>query len=278
MELTDSHLHLWDPSRARYGWFDGNADLDRAFLPGDIPESSPTATIFVEAGAPDGLAEARWVDSLAGRWKGLAGIVAAAPLELGIAVRPHLNELRSIARVVGVRRLLQDETPDFFERPQLVDGLRELAAVGLPFDACVRYHQLPALMALLRQVPELTVVLDHLGKPPVASGKLDEWKTSLAVLATMPTASVKLSGVSPESDPDLPLAPQALPVVQYVLDLFGPDRCMVGSDWPVSAVIPNSIGYDDWFTLILETVERAGMAKEAVAARTAARVYGLPAA
>jgi L-fuconolactonase len=277
MPLIDSHIHMWDLRENTYDWVKGDEHLDRSFVPSDLDRGSSgvTGMIFVQAGASDGLAEARWVDSLAGGWPELVGIVADAPLERGASVKAHVTELRSIDSVVGVRRLLQDEELSFFETDELAAGLNELVETGLTFDACIRHHQLPALTALLAKVPKLNVVLDHLGKPPIAAGINDEWLAQFRALAENPRVFVKLSGVAPEAAPDRPIDVQALPFLLAALDIFGEERCMLGSDWPVSAVTPHALRYDDWFSLVLDALSDAGADREQLAWRTASRFYGV---
>ena len=275
MPLIDSHIHMWDLRKNRYAWVAGDEHLDRSFVPADLDRgaSGVTGMIFVQAGAADALAEARWVDSLSSDWPALVGIVADAPLERGTAVGAHLAELRSIPKVVGVRRLLQDEGQNFFESADLVAGLQQVADAGLTFDACIRHHQLPALTTLLAKVPDLNVVLDHIGKPPIAAGIDDEWFAQFRALSQNPKVFVKLSGVAPEADPDRPIADQATPFLLAALEEFGQDRCMLGSDWPVSAVTKHGMHYDEWFAIVLDTLESSGAHRDQLAWKTAAHFY-----
>jgi L-fuconolactonase len=275
--LIDSHIHMWDLRKNRYDWVAGDEHLDRSFVPTDLDRgtSGVTGMIFVQAGAADALAEASWVDSLSTEWPELVGIVADAPLEQGSSVRAHLSELGAIKKVVGVRRLLQDENLSFFESDDLVAGLQQVADAGLTFDACIRHYQLPALTTLLAKVPDLDVVLDHIGKPPIAAGIDDEWFAQFRTLSENPKVFVKLSGVAPEADPERPIAEQAIPFLLAALEEFGQDRCMLGSDWPVSAVTPHGLRYDEWFALVLETLENSGAHREQLAWRTAAHFYGV---
>ena len=271
--LIDSHVHVWDPAVNTYDWLSG--DLDRAYLPPEYEAGAPetTGVVFVQAGAIDGLEEALWVDSL--DWPHLLGIVAHAPLEHGEAVARRFDELQRIQRVVGVRRLLQDEPLAFFDDPGLLAGLRALADRGIPFDACVRHAQLPALTALLRRVPELRVVLDHLGKPPVAAGDDGRWERDIRVLAALPQVRVKLSGVAPEASPLHPVREQARPWLLTALDVFGAERCMVGSDWPVSAVSSPREAPGRWLAHVLEDSGASGAEREWLSSRTAADFYGI---
>ncbi len=283
--LVDAHVHIWDPRVRRHAWLDSEPRLNRPFLPGDIDRGSSGVTkmIFVQADcAPDqGLDEAAWVAGLAPTWPELAGIIAFAPLEAGSVLDDHLDELGDLPLVVGVRRLLQDEPEEFFEDVRVTAGLQAVARHGLVFDACVRHHQLRALSALLERVPEATVVLDHLGKPAVADADpagFDRWRRDLTRLAANPRVFVKLSGLAPEADPSQSFASVSRQYLDAAVEIFGTERAMAGSDWPVSANAPHPLAYDEWFDLVLSPFARAesGRDRGDVAWRTASRVYGLP--
>ena len=271
--LIDSHVHIWDPTVLDYTWLEG--ELDRAYLPAEYQAGAPATTgvIFVEAGAASKPGEVAWAESLG--WQQLLGVVAHAPLESGSEVRDDLDALRAAGRTVGIRRLLQDEQLSFFEQPGLLEGLRTLAAAGLPFDACIRHHQLPALVALLAQVPELPVVLDHLAKPPVADGDDGTWEKNLRRLAALPQVSVKLSGMPPELRADQEVETATPPWLEIALDAFGSERAMVGSDWPVSAVAPRRLPPGDWLSLVLDDLGASPAERDDLAWRSASRFYGV---
>ena len=264
-------MHVWDPGANEYGWQRG--ELDRAYLPAEyrVGATQTTGVIFVEANADDSVAEASWVAGLA--WPELLGIVAHAPLEVGAAVSGHLDRLDETRKVVGIRRQLQDDPLAIFEHPGLLAGLRVLAAAGRPFDACVRHRQLPALTALLARVPDLAVVLDHLGKPPVAQGDDGTWARNLAALAALPQVRVKLSGVAPEGSPDRPIREQAKDWLLTALDLFGPERCMVGSDWPVSAISAPREAPGEWLAHVLSDAGASDGDRDWLSWRTASSFY-----
>jgi len=271
--LIDSHVHVWDPAAIEYHWLRG--ELDRAYLPDEYRAGAPrtTGVIFVEAEAGDSVAEARWVASL--DWPELRGIVAHAPLERGAAVSDHLERLRETGRVVGIRRQLQNEPLAFFDHPGLLEGLRVLPARKLPFDACVVHEQLPALTQLLRQVPDLPVVLDHLGKPPVAAGDDGTWARDLAGLAALPQVRMKLSGIAPEGSADRPVREQARSWLLTALDLFGPERCMVGSDWPVSAISEPRETPGEWLEHVVSDVGASEGDRDWLRWRTASTFYAV---
>ena len=271
--VIDSHVHIWDPTALEYSWL--HDELDRPYLPAEYQDGAPAVTgvIFVEAGPASKTGEVAWAESLG--WPELLGVVAHAPLEEGARVVSEIEALRDAGRTVGVRRLLQDEPLSFFERPGLLEGLRALARTGLPFDACIRHHQLAALTSLLAQVPELPVVLDHLAKPPVATGDDGTWERDLRALAAMPQVSVKLSGMPPELRDDQDVASACRPWLEVALDAFGAQRAMVGSDWPISAMAPRRLAPGAWLSMVLDDLAASPAEREQLAWRTASRFYGV---
>ncbi|GAB3815153.1 amidohydrolase family protein [Tessaracoccus terricola] len=276
MTIVDAHLHVWDTRLLRYPWLDDEPRLGSPYLPGDVEAGVVDKQVFVQADCADGLVEARWVQSLAPDWPGLHGIVAHAPVESG-QLGAVLDQLEELPLLVGVRRLLQDEPLEFLESAELVAGLRVLAGRGMPFDACIRHHQMAALVRIARAVPELLIVLDHLGKPPVAAGygspASEEWVRNLQALAALPNVYAKLSGLAPEADPGRALAGQVVPFLDVVLETFGPERLLVGSDFPVSADTTHGLGYRQWFDLV--SAKLADGEREQVMGATALAVYRL---
>ncbi len=280
--IIDTHVHLWNPRHFRMRWLDGNELLERAYLPDDFHAHTAgvdlESIVFVETAVEPAYAllEARWVDELAGSEPLIAGIVAHAPLEDGVAVRSYLDALAAIgARVKGVRRLIQDEAdPRFALRPEFEQGVRMLSEYGWSFDLCIRHHQLPAAIELVRRVPETSFVLDHLGKPPIAEGRLDPWREQLAELAGLPNVVCKVSGAVTEADHQSWDADDLRPFVAHALDVFGPQRVMFGGDWPVVLM---ASPYRRW----VETLDQltAGLApaeQQALWRDNARRVYQLP--
>jgi len=273
MTLIDSHVHVWDPRVLPYPWLAGTG-LDHPMLPAqaDRAGGATTGMIFVQASGDRAIDEARWVDAT--DWPDLIGIVAGADLAADpSAVAAHLDALATIPRVVGVRHLLQDTPVEDF--PSITEGLRLLATAGGSFDACIRHTQLPALIDLLEGHPALTVILDHLGKPPVDEG-IDsaagrEWARNIAQLSARPRTFVKVSGLTAESaDPDA-FARHADGWIEHVVSTFGPDRAMIGSDWPVSATFGIGGAFTDWVERVRRIVAEADW--PVVAASTARTAY-----
>lgn len=273
--IVDSHAHVWDPARLSYRWLDGEPLLGAAHLPGSIAEPEVSRVIFVQADADDSDAEVAWIQSLASEWPQLAGIVAFAPVERAELPRV-LNRLEALPLFVGVRRLLQEEPGGFIESDQMQRGLAVLAARRIPFDACIRHQQLPELVRALQGVAGLRVVLDHLGKPPVKDGITSdagrEWCAAARDFARLPLTAAKLSGLAPEADEARPLFDQVRPFLQEALEIFGADRLMVGSDWPVSAATPHALGYLEWFHCVRDLLPTEAE-RHSVMGGTAETVY-----
>lgn len=281
MQVIDSHVHVWDPAVLDYAWLADAPGLNRPFLPRDLPHSpqDTRGAVFVQADCRDdqALKEVDWVSGLRTDWPQLAGIVAFAPISKGEAVEEDLGHLLDRPLVRGVRQLFQDRDESFMLHPDTLAGARQVADAGLVFDACIRSGQIAALTEFARRVPGLAIVLDHMGKPPIASGELTAWRSGMQELARCGNVVVKISGAGAEADPNRALAPQALPFIHETLILFGAERCMVGSDFPVSLSHPGA--YLDWTTTVEQAMAGASEGERSkVTQETAVRVYRLEAA
>jgi L-fuconolactonase len=253
MNILDSHVHFWDPNHLRYAWLDGLPALNRAYLPDHVPvrvgDSKVEGIVFVQADcAPSqGLAEVEWVARLAVDDARVRGIVAFAPLEQGTGAREGLVKLARQPMVKGVRRLIQDERAGFAAQPDFIAGVRALAEFQFSFDICIRHYQLPEAIELARQCPNVQFVLDHLGKPDIKHGELEPWRAQIKTLAALENVFCKISGLVTEADWQN-WQPAALqPYVDAVLDAFGINRVMFGSDAPVLYLAST---YEGWVTTL----------------------------
>jgi L-fuconolactonase len=274
--LIDAHIHFWEPERLHYSWLEEIPALHRRFGPESLPagEQRVAGYLFVQADcrADETWAEITWVSKLARQYP-IMGIVAYAPLHDGSAARPELERMARHELVVGVRRLLQGEPESLLRSRELASGVRMLAEHGLTFDACVTHEQLAAVTALAASCPDVTIVLDHLGKPDVARRRLDPWRADLAALAENPNVVCKLSGLTTEADHDTWTPADLRPYLEHALACFGPERCLVGSDWPVATLATT---YERWFDVLLDFLAHLpGVTREAILAGNASRVYGL---
>jgi L-fuconolactonase len=278
VKVIDTHVHIWDTAAFDYAWLADLPGLNTPFLPPDLPhsEANTRAAVFVQADCRDdqSLKEVDWVSSFGAHWPQLAAVVAFAPISRGDEVAENLEQLLERPLVRGVRQLFQNQSASFILDPATLAGARQVARAGLTFDACIRSWQLAALAEFADRTPELSIVLDHMGKPPIADGDFTAWSKGMRELARRPNVVVKISGAGAEAARDRPLAPQALPFITEALQLFGPERCMIGSDWPVS--LTGSAAYQEWINTV-DTAMAGATAGERdnVAYGTAARTYRL---
>lgn len=288
IEIIDSHQHLWDTRALDYPEFAGNENLYRPFLAADYDAAATacgvTASICVEAasaGAP-GASETNWLLREARCSQLIAGVVAWAPVEdLGIA--SYLARLLATAGpgqaagppVVGIRRSFETAKPEFLLSPEVVAGVRAVGAAGLSFDLLVTAAQLPAATELVRQCPATRFVIDHLGAPPRGEAATGRWKAALARLAESATVACKLSGL-PAAAADCGWQPADIADrLQIALALFGSDRALFGSDWPVSTAA-GSGGLASWLAAVTAALGRLAAAERAgVLGANARRIYGL---
>ena len=256
--IVDTHVHLWDIERLRYPWLAGVpplnknhliADYRRACGPGQVAKM-----VFVQCDCvpEQALAEAEWVSDLARTEPRLKGIVARASLELGDAVRPHLEQLTTLPLVKGVRRLIQGEAdPEFSVRPDFVRGVQLLHEHGFSFDLCIQHPQLASTIKLVRQCPDVRFVLDHIGKPDIKAGRLDPWRAELRELSRLENVWCKLSGMVTEADHAKWTPTDLRPFIDHVMTCFGAGRVMFGSDWPVSTLATD---YPRWVATLDEAL------------------------
>jgi L-fucono-1,5-lactonase len=238
---VDAHHHFWDPARAKYPWMtDALAPIRRRFGPEDLqPLLGPNGvdrTILVQTRAS--LDETREFLATAAQHEFIAGVVGWVDLTADVA--KQLASLRAGpggAKLVGIRHQVHDEAdPEWLARKEVRRGLAALGKAGLTYDILVRTRELPAALAMVRALPEMRFVIDHIAKPPIASGATSDWAARLKPLAASPNVFVKLSGMVTEADWKRWTVRDITPYVTRVLEWFGRERCVFGSDWPVCLV------------------------------------------
>jgi L-fuconolactonase len=278
--ITDSHVHLYDPSHLRYSWLKRVPKIDRRYDLTDLDHCRGPVEVdrivFAEVWVDPGLhiEEAAWVQRLADADPRLCGMVAHAPLEKGAAVEADLEQLKRFPILRGIRRLIEIEAdPSFCLEPGFLEGLTLLPRHGLTFDICVKHWALTFGVELVRRCPDVQFVLDHIGKPGIRQGISEPWKSQIAELARMPNVVVKISGVITEADHRSWTREQVRPYVAHVIDCFGFDRVMFGSDWTVSELTHQ---YPEWVAIVDEVIAGASEAEARKLYRgTAERVYRL---
>jgi len=256
--ITDTHVHLLDTRRFRYSWAAGAPKLGRDWTIADLTARAAPYVIEnmvfaeVDVDMPQYMDEALWVQSLADQEPRLKGCVACLPLERGAALEPEMERLAKLPVMRGIRRLIQNQPdPDFAVKPDFVAAVKLLPKYGLSFDICIYHHQFPAVLKLVRQCPDVSFILDHIGKPGIRDGLTEPWKAHIRELATMPNVVCKLSGVTTEADHAHWTRDQLRPYIDHVIACFGFDRLMYGGDWPVCELAGEYktwLGVLDWAT------------------------------
>ena len=296
--MIDAHLHLWelapaagqpgspDAPRRPYSWLGpqhgalfrsyGEAEAHEALV-----DAGVTGAVLVQA--DDTLADTESMLAAAGRNDWVLAVVGWIPLEQPELAEAELERLGQNPKFRGVRHLVHDDPRDnFLELPAVRESLRRLASKGLTLDIPDAYpRHLQRAVTLARDLPELTVILDHLGKPPLtdsisASGKgtdpgLERWRREFRALAELPNTVAKVSGLHL---PGLEYTAEALrPLWEEALTAFGPERLMIGMDWPVSTL---GAPYRRTLEVLLELAADLDTAdRHAFLEGTAIRTYGL---
>jgi L-fuconolactonase len=271
----DAHVHFWRYSRAAYGWIDDSlALLQRNFLPEDAAREMRAAAMdaCVAVQARQTLEETHWLLALADAHPLVAGVVGWVDLRAP-DLDAQLDALASRPKLVGIRHIVQAEPDDFLHGDAFRRGVRRLARHGLAYDILVYARQLPAAIQFAAALPEQRLVLDHLGKPDIRAGAFDGWRRDLERLAALPNVYAKLSGLVTEADWRHWTAGDLHRYINAALDSFGPDRLMIGSDWPVCTVAG---GYRDVLDVVRTAVAGLSPAQQdAVLGGTAQRFWNL---
>ena len=266
LHIVDSHIHFWNPPQLDYNWLADLPALNRPILPDHAPSEGSgwvsEALVFVQAGSlsSEGLAEAAWVNELAQQDSRIQGIVAFAELETPEIAPQALEALQAYPLVKGVRRLIQSEAPGFCKQPAFIQGVQSLPRYGYSFDLCIKHHQLPDVIVLVSQCPDVSFVLDHMGKPDIKAGLLDPWRENIIALAQFPNVSCKLSGLVTEADFDAWQPAHLTPYIEHVLEAFGVERVMFGSDSPVLRLA--HLTYESWIELALMALQSLSEAEK----------------
>ncbi|WP_245851195.1 amidohydrolase family protein [Brachybacterium vulturis] len=276
--VTDAHLHLWDLAESPYAWLAGaptplrrTVGIDE--VRGPLGELGVTRVVLVQA---DDTAEdtahlqrtARAIEGGAGAGIMRADVVGWLPLTDPDAVRAALADPQRTDHLVGVRHLVHDDPdPGLLDRPEVARSLDLLAEAGLPLDVPDAFERhMEQVVRVARRHPGLTVVLDHLGKPPLGDDEaMARWRAQLEAIAACPNVVAKVSGLATSGNGDFAAA------ADLALALFGPERLMIGSDWPIA---PQHLDLGSGFAPLLAHVRSWAQADvRALTQGTAARVY-----
>lgn len=278
MPTLDSHQHFWQLTQPfNFRWLDTptNEPIKRDYLPEHLLPYLQAAgierSIFVQT--QHNLEETRWVLGLAEQHDFIAGVVGWVNLA-SPKCEEQLLEFKEQPKFVGVRHVTQDEPDDnFIVRDDVLRGLAILEKHGMPFDLLFYVKHLRHAATLAERFPNLPLVIDHLAKPEIKQHRLDNWLPHLTAASRYSNVFCKLSGLATEADWQNWSAADLRPYVRAALDLFGPHRCMYGSDWPVCELAGS---YERIHASLVEAIgPLSDSERAAIFGGTAARFYGI---
>ena len=235
----DAHQHFWIYNTSEYDWIDDSmAVLRRDFLPGDLQPELESNDVHgsVAVQARQTVEETRWLLELSEDSPWILGVVGWVDLR-SPDVRSQLKVLAQNPKLVGIRHIVQSE-PDsrFLMQSDFLRGVSLLEEFDLAYDILIYTKHLPVAAEFVERFPRQRFVLDHLAKPPIKSGDVDFWAQGIKRLAASPNVFCKLSGLVTEADWRQWEPEQIIPLLDTAFESFGPDRLMIGSDWPVCLV------------------------------------------
>jgi L-fuconolactonase len=278
MSVVDAHFHIWNPTTRDHGWLAGVPVLDRRFSLVDY-------TAIARSNGVDQAVLVQVLNDLDETYEFLIN-AAAHPVIGGVVgwidlETPDVTDVIAALReapggeyLVGIRHLVQAEAdPAYLERSTVLRGLAAVADAGLVFDLLVSETQLASALRAVRKVESLSVVLDHGAKPRIVDGPREPWTSPLAELAATQRAQCKVSGFVTEAGPGWTAA-AIRPFLDCLLEAFGPERLLFGSDWPVCTLVAT---FEEVLGLVSEWLaELSAVERSAVMGRNAQRIYGLP--
>lgn len=276
--VIDAHQHLWDLGRSEYGWLTPELEpIYRSFAPDELEpqlaRSGIDGTVLVQA--ENSYVDTDYMLSIADERPWVSGVVGWVPLLEPDEAARALDRYQRHPAFKGLRHLIHDEPdPDWLLQDRVTEGLRLLAERGMTYDVVsVLPRHLEHVPTLVDRVPELRMVIDHLSKPPIADQGWEPWASLLRAAAESPNVYAKVSGLNTAASWETWTAGDLKPYVSYALEVFGPERLMFGSDWPVALLAGNYQKVWDETQVVLNDLDDTERAL--VLGGTATRFYQL---
>ncbi len=270
----DAHQHFWQYSPVEHTWMsEGMAALKRDYLPEQLEPLLKQIAFdgCIAVQARQSLEETRWLLSLAAKHSFIHGVVGWIDLR-SPALLQQLEEFSASPKLVAVRHVLHDEIDDnFMLRPDFHQGIAHLHNFGLAYDLLLFPRHLAVASQLVEKFPQQQFVLDHIGKPQISSALLSPWQEDLRKLAQFKNVSCKLSGMVTEARWNRWQADDFRRYLDVVLDAFGSDRLLIGSDWPVCTL---SATYSATMKIVIDYIDKlSGQEQDAILGGNCARIY-----
>jgi L-fuconolactonase len=277
MHRIDAHQHFWKYDPAQYGWIAENMSvIRRDFLPEHLASEMKVAeidgSIAVQAAGPG---ETEWLLELAKAWDFIVGVVGWVPLT-DPRVGNEIGRLAQNTKLRGLRHVVQDEPdPNYILRDDFNTGIRQVTEAGLVYDILIfERHLLPAIQFVDRH-PNQIFVLDHIAKPRIKEDQIAAWRQNIRDLAKRPNVYCKISGMVTEAEWDTWAPEQLTPYIETVIEAFGANRLMFGSDWPVCLLATT---YKKWAQVVESALTSLSVSeRQRIWGGTARDAYRLPA-
>jgi len=236
---VDAHQHFWIYNQEKYKWIDVSmAKLQRDFLPSHLNKELKRNGIdfCVAVQARQTLQETKWLLELAQNNSFIKGVVGWVDLKSN-SVEQDLEKFAAYKKFKGVRHVLQDEKDDrYMLSSDFKQGLRHLEKYGLTYDILIYPRHIKYACSLVSEFPQQKFIIDHLAKPLIKEGKIEAWKKNMQELAKADNVFCKLSGMVTEANWNSWKQEDFVPYMETLLEIFGPNRLLFGSDWPVCTV------------------------------------------
>lgn len=236
MKIIDAHHHLWQYDPQKHGWIDDTMiKLRRDFMPQDLKKEMQSVGVdgCVAVQADTSEQETDFLIDLANQHSFIKGVIGWVDFTAD-DIEERLQHYAQFESVKGMRHVVQDEPDDeFLLRDDFQHGISQLKQFDLTYDILIFARHLPIAVQFAEQFPDQKFVLDHIAKPDIKQQKMDDWEEGIRQLARHPTMYCKLSGIITEADWDDWKSQDIIPYLDVIMDAFGPDRLMFGSDWPV---------------------------------------------
>jgi L-fuconolactonase len=275
----DAHQHFWQYHPVEHAWISENMGILRQdYLPADLKplldEAGMDGCVAVQASQSE--AETRFLLQLAADHPFIRGVVGWVDLQAP-NVEERLQHFSQHPRLRGIRHIVQDEPDDeFLLRPEFLRGVAQLRRFGLCYDILIHPRHLAVARTFVEKFPDQPFVLDHLAKPFIRDQRISPWAEDLRALATFPHVTCKLSGMVTEAAWNQWKPADFRPYLDVAFEAFGPDRLMIGSDWPVCRL---SAAYAETMGLVNDYLRAFSQEEQAkVWGLNAVKFYGLPGA
>lgn len=273
---VDSHQHFWRYKAEEHVWMNARMQaIRRDFLPADLASEIKNTGVdgVVTVQARQTVEETRWLLELADRYSFVKGVVGWAPLA-SHELEQVLHEFTEKKNLKGMRHVVHDEADDrFILRSDFNRGVSSLKRFDLVYDILIFERHLPQTIEFVDRHPQQIFVLDHVGKPRIKGQILDPWRENIRRLAERENVFCKLSGMVTEADWQNWSKEDLQPYFDVVLEAFGAERLMFGSDWPVCLL---ASAYARWHQTVLElSKELSAEEQKRLLGKTAIEVYQL---